>query len=96
MPGGWLSFRFGGRIVLCFSMLIGSLMTITLPFFARYSYNALFVGLFITGACHGAFFPSVSCPFFLNLLLLLFKIKINILRQVHFGHIGHQAKNVVV
>ena len=70
LPGGWLSFRFGGRVVLCFSMFIGSLMTITLPFFARYSYNALFIGLFITGACHGAFFPSVSCASFFVIIII--------------------------
>ena len=41
-------------------MLFGSLMTISLPFFARLSANALFVGLFLTGVAHGAFWPSVS------------------------------------
>ena len=52
IPGGWLSFKFGGRIVLCASMFLGSLMTISLPFFARISPNALFAGLFVTGAAH--------------------------------------------
>jgi MFS family permease len=58
--GGWLSFKFGGQIILALSMLIGSLITISIPFFAKLNYKALFACLFFTGAAHGAFWPSVS------------------------------------
>ena len=46
--------------MLCLSMGIGSLITIIIPFCARWNYKALFVCLFFTGAAHGAFWPSVS------------------------------------
>jgi len=41
-------------------MLTGSLCTLSIPFFAKQSYKALFACLFLTGAAHGAFWPSVS------------------------------------
>lgn len=60
LPGGWLSFRFGGRLVLAFSMGVGSLITLLIPICARIHYWALFACLFVGGVAHGAFWPSCS------------------------------------
>lgn len=60
IPGGWLSFRFGGKIVLGLSMGIGSAITMLIPLSAQIHYWALIVCLFFTGAAHGSFWPSVS------------------------------------
>ncbi|RNA04065.1 sialin-like [Brachionus plicatilis] len=60
IPGGWLSYIFSVKKVIAFSMGIGSLITILIPFFARLSYKALIVCLFFTGLAHGAFWPSAS------------------------------------
>jgi MFS family permease len=60
IPGGWLSFRFGGKVVLGLSMGIGSAITMLIPLCASIHYWALIVCLFFTGAAHGSFWPSVS------------------------------------
>ncbi|CAF0884906.1 unnamed protein product [Brachionus calyciflorus] len=60
IPGGWLAFIFGVKRVIALSMGIGSLLTLSIPFFARLSYKALIGCLFFTGLAHGAFWPSAS------------------------------------
>ena len=62
LPGGLLSFRYGGRIVLALSMGIGSLCTLLIPVMAKWDYKALIACLFVTGFSHGAFWPS-CCSF---------------------------------
>lgn len=49
IPGGWLSFKFGGRIILAISMAIGSAFTLLIPVSAKWDYRALIVCLFFTG-----------------------------------------------
>lgn len=52
IPGGWLSLKFGSKIVLGISLLVSSLLTIVLPFAARIHYTLLIVCRFLIGAAH--------------------------------------------
>lgn len=60
IPGGYLSLRFGAKIVLALSMLIGSLFTVLIPVSARFHWIALVVCRLIVGAAHGAIWPAFS------------------------------------
>ena len=52
IPGGFLSYKFGGRYILCLSMFIGSIITLFIPLSAFQSTTALFTCLFFIGAAH--------------------------------------------
>ena len=43
IPGGYLAYRFGGTKVFGLSLLVGSLLTLLIPFVARFSVAALIV-----------------------------------------------------
>lgn len=58
--GGFLSFKFGPRRVLAFTMLLASVSTLVIPPSARASYIILFICRFVTGLAHGAFWPAIS------------------------------------
>ena len=60
IPGGWLSLKFGSKIVLAVALLIASLMTILLPFAARINVVLLIVCRFIIGLAHGVVWPAFS------------------------------------
>jgi MFS family permease len=49
---GWLSLKFGGKKVLAFSMLMGSILTILVPVSARTSYILLIICRFFNGLFH--------------------------------------------
>lgn len=52
IPGGYLSIKFGPKIVLAISYLLGSILTVLLPVFARSSYIALIACRFCIGLLH--------------------------------------------
>lgn len=52
IPGGWLSLKFGSKIVLALAILIASILTIILPFAARIHYTLLILSRFLIGAAH--------------------------------------------
>ena len=52
LQGGYLSFRFGGKLVLGSSMFLASVFTLVVPPCARLSYIALFICRLIVGLCH--------------------------------------------
>lgn len=58
--GGYLSMRFGAKIVLAAAILIGSILTILIPVASYVSYVALFFCRFFTGVAHGVFWPAMS------------------------------------
>lgn len=58
--GGWLSVKFGSKIVLGISILIASLLTVVLPLAARIDVKLFILARFIIGAAHGVFWPSFS------------------------------------
>jgi len=60
MPGGWLSFKFGSKIVLAVSIFVSSLLTLGLPFVARINVILLIACRFFIGFAHGVFWPSFS------------------------------------
>ena len=60
MPGGWLSFKFGSKIVLAVSLFVSSLLTLGLPFAARINVTLLIACRFLIGLSHGVFWPSFS------------------------------------
>jgi hypothetical protein len=47
-----LSLKFGAKIVLAGAILLGSILTIIIPFAARWSYGALVACRFLTGVAH--------------------------------------------
>lgn len=49
---GWLSIKFGGKIVLGISMLLGSLLTILAAPSAKLGFGVLILCRFITGLAH--------------------------------------------
>jgi MFS family permease len=55
IPGGWLSLKFGPKIVLGLSTLLASTLTFLLPFTARLSPYALIVCRFLIGALNVCF-----------------------------------------
>ncbi len=57
---GWLSIRFGGKIVLGASILIGSIMTMLAVPSSKLGYFALIVCRFVTGLAHGLLWPAIS------------------------------------
>ena len=62
VPGGWLADRYGGKRVLGFTILTGSILTILMPVSARASVYAVYVirvclGL-LTVSSHFAFMYS--------------------------------------
>jgi ACS family sodium-dependent inorganic phosphate cotransporter-like MFS transporter 5 len=63
IPGGWLSYRFGGKNVLACSMAIAAFFTLLMPVTARWHVAALVICRLIVGLAHGVFWPSVSSIF---------------------------------
>jgi MFS family permease len=55
-----LSIKLGAKIVLAMAILVGSVLTIAVPFAARWNYMALIACRFLTGVAHGAFWPAMS------------------------------------
>ncbi|CAF0884887.1 unnamed protein product [Brachionus calyciflorus] len=60
LPGGFISFKLGGKNVLLITMLIASLFTILIPVCSKWGPVPLMICRFIVGLAHGAFWPSVS------------------------------------
>lgn len=60
IPGGYLSMKIGPKMVLALSVLVSSIFTIALPWFARFSPIALSVCRFIIGAAHGVIWPAFA------------------------------------
>lgn len=60
VAGGYLSIKFGAKVTLCASILIGSIFTMLAPVASHASYIVLAICRFFTGVCHGAFWPSMS------------------------------------
>ena len=52
IPGGYLSTKFGAKITLAITILIGSIFTLLIPLAANFSYVALIACRFITGFAH--------------------------------------------
>jgi MFS family permease len=50
--GGALSLKFGAKIVLAMAILVGSILTIVIPFAAQLHYIALIVCRVFTGVAH--------------------------------------------
>lgn len=63
VPGGWLSSKYGAKNVIVVSNVVASILTILIPYFARWSYIALSVNRFLIGLAHGAFWPAMSSIF---------------------------------
>lgn len=63
IPSGWLSKKIGGQRVLGISMFLGSLMTLLVPFSAKFGYHSLIICRFLNGLVHGAVFPAVCSIF---------------------------------
>jgi ACS family sodium-dependent inorganic phosphate cotransporter-like MFS transporter 5 len=64
IPGGWLSMKYGGKIVLAASMFAGSLLTIALaPAASLGGYKALIALRFLIGLSHGFMWPAISAMF---------------------------------
>jgi MFS family permease len=60
---GWLSMKYGGKIVLGLAMLFGSIMTVLAPVCANVGYGLLILCRFVTGLAHGAVWPPISSLF---------------------------------
>ena len=60
IPGGWLSLKFGSKIVLAVAILVGSVLTLLLPFAARIHVGMLIAGRFLIGLAHGVVWPAFS------------------------------------
>lgn len=60
IAGGFLSIKFGAKIVLAIAILIGSLLTMLSPVASGISPWVLFACRFFTGVAHGAFWPAMS------------------------------------
>ncbi|RNA33599.1 sialin-like, partial [Brachionus plicatilis] len=52
IPGGYMSLKFGPKRVLAISLLTSSILTMALPFFARFHYTALLFVRFVIGLAH--------------------------------------------
>ena len=52
IAGGYLSMKFGAKIVLGGAILIGSLLTLAMPYAAQISYTVLALCRFFTGVAH--------------------------------------------
>lgn len=50
--GGYLSLKFGAKLVLGGAILIGSILTLLIPIAARIDYIALWFCRFFTGVAH--------------------------------------------
>lgn len=60
VAGGFLSLRFGAKIVLAGAILVGSILTLIIPVAAKLDYKALVACRFFIGVAHGAFWPAMS------------------------------------
>ncbi|RNA04067.1 inorganic phosphate cotransporter isoform X3 [Brachionus plicatilis] len=60
LPGGFISYKLGGKNVLTVTMLIASIFTLLIPLFAKLGAVPLMICRFIVGLAHGAFWPSIS------------------------------------
>ncbi|XP_049959424.1 sialin-like isoform X3 [Schistocerca serialis cubense] len=60
IPGGVLADRFGGKVVLLFSVLVSSLLAILTPLSAWAGYYALFMNRFCQGLAQGGTIPAIQ------------------------------------
>jgi MFS family permease len=72
IPGGWLSLKFGSKIVLAVAILVSSVLTLLLPFAARIHVGMLIACRFLIGLAHGVVWPAfsgfwVECFFFFSI-----------------------------
>lgn len=58
--GGYASLKLGAKITLAGAIGGGSIFTLLIPISAQYSWALLVACRFMTGFCHGAFWPSMS------------------------------------
>ncbi|XP_060590780.1 uncharacterized transporter slc-17.2-like isoform X2 [Ruditapes philippinarum] len=59
IPGGLFVSRFGGKLVVCISMLTASILTILMPVFARNSYYVVIAARSVLGLCIGTVNSSI-------------------------------------
>jgi ACS family sodium-dependent inorganic phosphate cotransporter-like MFS transporter 5 len=57
--GGWLAIRFGSKIVLEISILLGSVFTLLTPVAARLHWTCLIACRFLIGIAHGVVWPAM-------------------------------------
>ncbi|XP_049860634.1 sialin-like [Schistocerca gregaria] len=60
IPGGVLADRFGGKVVLLFSVLVSSLLAILTPLSAWAGYYGLFINRFCQGLAQGGTIPAIQ------------------------------------
>ncbi|CAF0770185.1 unnamed protein product [Brachionus calyciflorus] len=63
VPGGWLSMKYGAKIILGLSMLGGSIFTILIVPSAELGYGVLMACRFLIGVSHGMMWPAISAMF---------------------------------
>lgn len=55
-----MSIKLGAKVVLTFSILAGSILTVLMPFAAKYNFKLLVACRFLVGSVNGVFWPSMS------------------------------------
>ena len=71
IPGGWLAHKFGGKKLVAFSMLLGSILTLLVPWTSNLGLYSVIICRFLTGFVHVS---SLILLFILDTLIKLIMI----------------------